>query len=153
MDFRFLAQRPAVISETAPGSSKAHREFESPCILSDESQTREKLRRGRPFSPESLETVAEQGRHAPKRQVRARTVARDSQARIAPQGREKPGGEETGGGGQMVEQVVVGIDVSKAKLDVALLPGGEQFRVSNDLPGIGELLRRGSPLGPSRGGR
>ncbi|MGO9059641.1 MAG: hypothetical protein ACLQU2_20015 [Candidatus Binataceae bacterium] len=27
----------------------------------------------------------------------------------------------------MVEQVVVGIDVSKAKLDVALLPGGEQF--------------------------
>ena len=30
----------------------------------------------------------------------------------------------------MVEQVVVGIDVSKAKLDVALLPGGEQFTVS-----------------------
>jgi hypothetical protein len=62
----------------------------SACILSDESPTREKLRRGRPFSPESLETVAEQGRHAPKRQVRAGTVARDSQARIAPQGREKP---------------------------------------------------------------
>src|SRR5580704_17176560 len=30
------------------------RQFESPCILSDESQTREKLRRGRPCSPESL---------------------------------------------------------------------------------------------------
>ena len=42
----------------------------------------------------------------------------------------------------MVEQVVVGIDVSKAKLDVALLPGGEQFTVSNDRHGIGELLRR-----------
>jgi hypothetical protein len=50
----------------------------------------------------------------------------------------------------MVEQVVVGIDVSKAKLDVALLPGGEQFTVSNDRHGIGELLRRVSPLAPSR---
>ena len=36
----------------------------------------------------------------------------------------------------MVEQVVVGIDVSKAKLDVALLPGGEQFTVSSDRHGI-----------------
>ena len=50
----------------------------------------------------------------------------------------------------MVEQVVVGIDVSKAKLDVALLPGGEQFTVSNDRHGIGELLRRVRPLAPSR---
>ena len=50
----------------------------------------------------------------------------------------------------MVEQVVVGIDVSKAKLDVALLPGGEQFTVSNDRHGIGEFVRRVSPLAPSR---
>ena len=50
----------------------------------------------------------------------------------------------------MVEQVVVGIDVSKAKLDVAILPSGEQFTVSNDRHGIGELLRRVSPLAPSR---
>src|SRR5262245_51417015 len=50
----------------------------------------------------------------------------------------------------MVEQVVVGIDVSKAKLDIALLPGGEQFTVSNDRHGIGELLQRVSPLAPSR---
>ncbi len=50
----------------------------------------------------------------------------------------------------MAEQVVVGIDVSKAKLDVALLPGGEQFTVSNDRHGIGELLRRVRPLAPSR---
>jgi len=28
----------------------------------------------------------------------------------------------------MVEQVVVGIDVSKAKLDVAILPSGESLR-------------------------
>ena len=50
----------------------------------------------------------------------------------------------------MVEQVVVGIDVSKAKLDVALLPGGEQLTVSNDRHGIGELLRRLSRLAPNR---
>ena len=50
----------------------------------------------------------------------------------------------------MVEQVVVGIDVSKAKLDVAILPGGEQFTVSNDRHGLGELLRRLGPLAPSR---
>jgi transposase len=50
----------------------------------------------------------------------------------------------------MVEQVVVGIDVSKAKLDVAILPSGEQFTVSNDRHGIGELLQRLSPLAPSR---
>ena len=50
----------------------------------------------------------------------------------------------------MVEQVVVGIDVSKVKLDVAILPSGEQFTVSNDRHGVGELVRRLSPLAPSR---
>ena len=50
----------------------------------------------------------------------------------------------------MVEQAVVGIDVSKAKLDVAIWPGGEQFTVSNDRHGLGELLRRMSPLAPGR---
>jgi transposase len=50
----------------------------------------------------------------------------------------------------MVEQVVVGIDVSKAKLEVAILPNGEQFTVSNDRHGMGELLTRLSPLAPSR---
>ena len=44
--------------------------------------------------PQVQETVAERGRHAPKRQLRARTVKRDSQSGIAPQGREKPGGED-----------------------------------------------------------
>ena len=43
----------------------------------------------------------------------------------------------------MVEQVVVGIDVSKAKLDVALLPGGEQFTVSI----ISRIERRGMECG------
>jgi len=50
----------------------------------------------------------------------------------------------------MVEQVVVGIDVSKAKLDVAILPSGEQFTVSNDRDGIARLVKRLRPLAPSR---
>lgn len=36
----------------------------------------------------------------------------------------------------------VGIDVSKARLDVAVLPGGDAFEVSNDGTGINELLLR-----------
>jgi transposase len=50
----------------------------------------------------------------------------------------------------MVEQLVVGIDVSKAKLDVAVLPGGEQFTVSNERHGIAGLVQRLRPLAPSR---
>jgi transposase len=50
----------------------------------------------------------------------------------------------------MAEQVVVGIDVSKAKLDLAILPSGEQFTVSNDRHGIDRLLQRLRPLAPSR---
>lgn len=50
----------------------------------------------------------------------------------------------------MAEQVVVGIDVSKAKLDIAVLPAGGQFTVSNDRDGISGLVRRIKPLRPSR---
>jgi transposase len=42
----------------------------------------------------------------------------------------------------MNEKQVCGIDVSKAVLDVALLPAGEQYQVSNDAPGFAELLKR-----------
>jgi transposase len=41
-----------------------------------------------------------------------------------------------------MEQVVVGIDVSKATLDVAVLPGGEMLQVANDATGIEELAAR-----------
>ena len=34
----------------------------------------------------------------------------------------------------------VGVDVSKARLDVALLPSGERFAVTNDEEGLDELL-------------
>lgn len=44
----------------------------------------------------------------------------------------------------------VGIDVSKAALDVCVLPSGETFQVSNDKAGIAELLTRLQPLFPER---
>jgi transposase len=50
----------------------------------------------------------------------------------------------------MAEQVVVGIDVSKAKLDIAVLPSGEQLTVSNDHKGIAELVQRLKHLAPTR---
>jgi transposase len=41
-----------------------------------------------------------------------------------------------------MDAVVVGIDVSKDKLDVAFRPGGERFAVSRDAAGIGALIDR-----------
>lgn len=48
----------------------------------------------------------------------------------------------------MPEQMFVGIDVSKARLDVAVLPSGEIFAVDNTAPGITELLIRLSEVQP-----
>ncbi len=45
---------------------------------------------------------------------------------------------------------VVGIDVSKATLDVAVVPSGEQWQVSNDARGIGQLVEQLQQLGPER---
>jgi transposase len=44
------------------------------------------------------------------------------------------------------EEVFVGIDISKARLDVAVLPSGEAFEVVNDEGGWRELVRRLRPL-------
>jgi transposase len=41
----------------------------------------------------------------------------------------------------------VGIDVSKRWLDVAIWPDGGSWRVTNDPPGLGELVARLQPLG------
>lgn len=38
--------------------------------------------------------------------------------------------------------IIVGIDVSKDRLDVAVAPSGEAFRVGNDHVGIDELAKR-----------
>lgn len=45
--------------------------------------------------------------------------------------------------------VVVGIDVSKAHLDVHVLPGAEAFRISRDAEGLDELVQRLQPLAPA----
>src|SRR5438105_3040419 len=47
-----------------------------------------------------------------------------------------------GGAVNNKEQVVVGIDVSKAALDVALLPSGEVLQFANDANGIEELGKK-----------
>jgi transposase len=39
-------------------------------------------------------------------------------------------------------RVVAGIDVSKGRLDVALLPGSERLQFDNDAAGIGELVKQ-----------
>jgi transposase len=46
-------------------------------------------------------------------------------------------------------QTFVGIDVSKAALDVAVRPGGAAFRVANDPAGIAELVERLTPAAPA----
>jgi transposase len=44
-------------------------------------------------------------------------------------------------------EITVGIDVSKARLDVHVHPSGESFAVGNDAAGIDELCLRLTPLG------
>jgi transposase len=46
-------------------------------------------------------------------------------------------------------QTFVGIDVSKAHLDVALRPSGAWFRAENTPGGLAELVARLAPLGPA----
>ena len=47
-----------------------------------------------------------------------------------------------------MDTVVVGIDVSKDRLDVALLPSGEAFAVGRDAGGLDALVERLKPLNP-----
>ena len=49
-----------------------------------------------------------------------------------------------------VEQVFVGIDVSKKQLDVAIRPSGEFFSVENTVSGVDELVQKMKPLAPER---
>ena len=46
------------------------------------------------------------------------------------------------------KQIFIGIDVSKKQLDVAIGTGDDYFRVSNDDPGIADLVRRLADLNP-----
>jgi transposase len=49
----------------------------------------------------------------------------------------------------MTAPCFVGIDVSKARLDVHLRPQGEAFRVPNDPDGWAQLVERLAPLAPA----
>ena len=48
----------------------------------------------------------------------------------------------------MSEEMFVGIDVSKVRLDVAILPSGESFAVDQTTPGLSDLLIRLSEVQP-----
>ena len=48
-----------------------------------------------------------------------------------------------------MEQIYVGIDVAKDRLDVHVRPGGEAFAVARDGEGLANLIDRLRPLGPS----
>lgn len=47
------------------------------------------------------------------------------------------------------QAVYVGVDVAKAQVDVAVRPTGQRWTISNDEPGIGELVSRLKVLGPA----
>jgi transposase len=47
-----------------------------------------------------------------------------------------------------MDAIVVGIDVSKDRLDVAVRPSGESFVVPRDAAGLGDLVARLKPLAP-----
>lgn len=49
----------------------------------------------------------------------------------------------------MLSDTFVGIDVSKARLDVAVLPSGEVFAVDNTPSGLTDLVARFSDIGTS----
>ena len=48
-----------------------------------------------------------------------------------------------------MDAIVVGIDVSKQRLDVAVLPTGEMFVVSRDAEGLDALIAKLTPLAPA----
>ena len=48
-----------------------------------------------------------------------------------------------------MDAIVVGIDVSKERLDVAVRPSGETFVVSRDAEGLDALIAKLTPLAPA----
>ena len=74
---------------------------------------------------------------------RARTVARAKSSHLTRTGR-RSGRQER----NRMGEVFVGIDVSKARLDVAVSPSGEVWSCANDEEGFAALLERLRPLRP-----
>lgn len=74
---------------------------------------------------------------------RARTVARAKSSHLARTGRRSDRTRRL-----VMDEVFVGIDVSKARLDVAVRPSGDIWQVSNDEAGFATLVSRLRPLKP-----
>src|SRR5881296_2547946 len=53
------------------------------------------------------------------------------------------------GGAMTTSAVVVGVDVAKDRLDVAVRPSGEAWSEANDDAGVRALVARLRPLGPA----
>src|SRR5713226_1783898 len=116
-----------------------------PCIFTSSLQDGSEPGRGRPKDPWSQEAGGERGSPRPLSQVKARTVAGAAERARIMQGRVRP--EKAGG--RMEGEVMVGIDVSKARLDVAVLPGEEIFREEHDSRGIAALIERLKKIAPA----
>lgn len=94
--------------------------------------------------PSVVNTAGEQEIAVRPVRSRARTVAR---ARSSYPARPGNGNASRTRRGHMSD-VFVGVDVSKAWLDVAVRPSGEQWRVGNDEAGFAELVGKLRPLQP-----
>src|SRR5260370_42352420 len=90
---------------------------------------------GSPKTPWSSKTVRELGAPSAVPSV-TRTVTGATRARM--QGRD-------------MEQITVGVDVAKKRLDVHVHPQGETFAVAADETGVQELVRRLQRRGPRLG--
>src|ERR1700720_4590134 len=133
-----------------PTPSPAFAMLTRPCICETSSSQRLKPGRGRSQRPGPREAVGE--RESPRPQPRrsgVRTVAgAASRARMA-QGGTRSAAWEANMAGSAVA-VYVGIDVSKAQLEVAIRPSGERFSEANDARAVRRLVKRLAPLGCTR---
>src|SRR6266481_1798357 len=93
------------------------------------------VRRGRPHEPRSSEAV---GESRPPRLChgRSRTVARAAERARITQGRERRKERKESG---IASGLCIGIDVSKAALEVAMGSAGEVRAIANEDRAIGEL--------------
>jgi hypothetical protein len=112
-----------------------------------EADSRDRSRRGRSKVPESLEAEGElESPRLNQPRPHARTVvgAGIKLGRIASQGGARSVVVEDNGRKRKVgqQQVFVGVDVSKERLDVAVRPRREQWSEAKDAAGVKRLVKR-----------
>src|SRR3981189_3350372 len=104
----------------------------------------------RPFSPLPLAGAGAGGRGV--RRGGRRTVGRRGPPPRNPQKPNSRRGRKTRSsfrqGRVDMDRIIVGIDVSKDRLDVAVRPSGEAFAVSRDAAGVEQLVARLRKLSP-----